>query len=117
IADDVVAVYGTSERANEQPFSSRRRLGRLAAGHGVSSFDSRPSQSPSSTRRDSRSARRPAGVTVKYRRARPPRSGSGSPLLRRRQPLASRRSSAVYSAPRPPRRGAAVVSASPLGLA
>src|SRR5262249_60098674 len=115
VADDVVAVDGAGERAMQHLLDGGRR--RRISPHDVSSFDSRPSHSPSSTRRDSRSARIPVAVTVKYRRARPPRSGSGSPIVDRRQPLASRRSSAVYSAPRPTRRCAAELSISPTGLA
>jgi len=64
IADDIVAVDAGIEGALEQSFDCARRRIRPAR-HEAPSFDSRPSQSPSSTRREWRSARRPAAVTVK----------------------------------------------------
>ena len=65
IAKDVVSVDRASEGAVEETLDGARRVRRQARRHDVSSFDSSPSHSPSSTRRDSRSARIPAAVTVK----------------------------------------------------
>ncbi len=80
VADDLLPFV----RAEQSPEQRDGRSGRRAVAsgrHGQRLSSATPSHRLWRMRRDSRSQDFPAAVTSKYRRARPPRRGSGSPSL------------------------------------
>src|SRR5262249_27494895 len=94
IADHGLALAG-GEAGREQPDGGARRRDWHGAGaHALLFRRATPSQSLVKVRCASPRTRNPAGVALKWRRARPPRRASGSPMRERMNPLSSSRLSA-----------------------